>query len=238
MRVSAGLLQHIRSWSENSDSGGRQRVRCGSRSHPWLLEAQTGQQVNISLLDFSAGRTQLTDTRDDCSPAHSVQYGYIVDKTNKNNVSICSTDHQHRHKHLYMSRGSFVEIVLTAHNASNFLVAFQGWRSSALCIEACLFSTIIGTARRVCRPGSMKRYAVSPSLRLPVRPSVPLSDLAWAYSSKPAAAGLLLRAKKARDIDRLLLQRRANADSATLSAYIGSTDLLAYLLSTLLHSFL
>jgi len=107
VRVVAGLCQHIRSSSENSDSG-RQRVRCGSRSHPWLLEAQTGQQVNISLLDFSGHgqRTQL-DTRglvsDDCSPAH-VQYGYIVDKTNKNNVSVCSTAAQQRHKHVYISR--------------------------------------------------------------------------------------------------------------------------------------
>ena len=134
VRVTGGLRQHIRSWSENSDSGGQQRLRCGSRSHPWLLEAQTGQQVNISLLDFSAGRTQLTGTRDDCSPAHSVQYGYIVDKTNKNNVSICSTDHQHRHKHLYLSAGNLVEIVLSPYQTvdeddntpQNFLLAFEG----------------------------------------------------------------------------------------------------------------
>ena len=133
VRVTSGLRQHIRSSSENSDSD-RQRVRCGSRSHPWLLEAQTGQQVNISLLDFS-GQTQL-DTRglvsDDCSPAR-VQYGYIVDKTNKNNVSICSTNDQQRHKHIYQSAGNLVEIFITGHRQDdahnehkNFLLAFQG----------------------------------------------------------------------------------------------------------------
>ena len=37
-----------------------------------------------------------------------------------------------------------------------------------------------------------------------------------------AAAGLLLRVRRAGDTDRLLQQRRANADSATLSAYVGS----------------
>jgi len=108
-------------------------ARCGSRSRPWLLEAQTGQQVNISLLDFSGhGRRTQLDTRDDCSPAH-VQYGYIVDKTNKNNVSICSTDAQHRHKHLYQSTGNLVEIVVTddeltgdESSPSNFLLAFEG----------------------------------------------------------------------------------------------------------------
>jgi len=133
VRVTAGLRQHIRSSSENSDSG-RQRVRCGSRSHPWLLEAQTGQQVNISLLDFSGHgqRTQL-DTRglvsDDCGPAH-VQYGYIVDKTNKNNVSICSTTAQQRHKHVYQSAGNVVEIVLMHEelmkSGRNFLLAMEG----------------------------------------------------------------------------------------------------------------
>jgi len=136
VRVTAGLRQHIRSSSENSDSG-RQRVRCGSRSHPWLLEAQTGQQVNISLLDFSGHgqRTQL-DTRalvtDGCGPAH-VQYAYIVDKTNKNNVSVCSTAAQRRHKHVYQSAGNVVEIVLPHEQLSgdedyppNFLLAFEG----------------------------------------------------------------------------------------------------------------
>ena len=113
-------------------------ARCSSRSHPWLLEAQTGQQVNISLLDFSGHgqRTQL-DTRglvsDDCGPAH-VQYGYIVDKTNKNNVSICSTAAQQRHKHVYQSTANVVEIVLSPQQTTNkdddtsvnFLLAFEG----------------------------------------------------------------------------------------------------------------
>jgi len=131
--VMAGLRQHIRSSSENSDSG-RQRVRCGSRSHPWLLEAQTGQKVNISLLDFSGhGRETQLDTRglasDDCSPAR-VQYGYIVDKTNKNNVSICSTGAQQRHKHVYQSAGNVVEIVLINDDSvafhHNYLISFVG----------------------------------------------------------------------------------------------------------------
>jgi len=137
VRVTAGLRQHIRSSSENTDSG-RQLVRCGSQSHPWLLEAQTGQKVNISLLDFSGhGRRTQLDTRglvsDNCSPAH-VQYGYIVDKSNKNNVSICSTAAQQRHKHVYQSNGNMVEIVLSQEQTTNedgdtpmnFLLAFEG----------------------------------------------------------------------------------------------------------------
>jgi len=117
-------------------------ARCGSRSHPWLLEAQTGQLVNISLLDFSGrGRRTQLDTRglvsDDCSPAH-VQYGYIVDKTSKNNVSICSTDAQQRHKHVYQSNGNLVEVVLNPQQPANedspqnFLLAFEG---KILCVR-------------------------------------------------------------------------------------------------------
>ena len=113
--------------------------RCGSRSHPWLLEAQTGQQVNISLLDFSGHgqRTQL-DTRglvsDECGSGR-VQYGYVVDKSSKNNVSVCSTAVQQRHKHVYISSGNSVEIflpqkIITAteddETPVNYLLAFEG----------------------------------------------------------------------------------------------------------------
>jgi len=56
----------------------------------------------------------------------------------------------------------------------------------------------------------MKRYGV--------RLSVP----AWAHSSKSSAAGLLLWAQQAEDIDRLLQQRWADAGSAMLSAYSAS----------------
>jgi len=58
----------------------------------------------------------------------------------------------------------------------------------------------------------MKRYGVRVSARLSVCLSVP----AWAHSSKPGAAGLLL----AGDLDRL--SQRANAGSAALLVYVGS----------------
>jgi len=58
--------------------------------------------------------------------------------------------------------------------------------------------------------------------RYGIRPSVRLSVPAWAHSSKPAAAGLLLWARQAGDLDRLRQQRRENAGSTTLSAYVRS----------------
>jgi len=79
----------------------------------------------------------------------------------------------------------------------------------------------------------MKRYGVRqsicPSVRLRVRffvrPSVP----AWAQNSKPAAAGLLLWARRPGDIDRLLQQQRAAGEcgqchvvSVRISVHTGS----------------
>jgi len=53
----------------------------------------------------------------------------------------------------------------------------------------------------------MKRYGVRPSAGLSQR-------------VRRTAAGLLSWARRAGDTDRLLQQRRANAGSATLSAYV------------------
>jgi len=54
----------------------------------------------------------------------------------------------------------------------------------------------------------MKRYDICPSVCLSVCLSVRLCVPAWAHSSKPADANLLLWARRAGDIDRLLHGRR------------------------------
>jgi len=55
-----------------------------------------------------------------------------------------------------------------------------------------------------------------------VRPSAPT----WADCRKPAASGLLLKARSVGDMHRLLQQRQANVGSATLSAYVHSVCLI------------
>jgi len=71
---------------------------------------------------------------------------------------------------------------------------------------------IIDTARTVCGAVSMKLSGVCLSVCLSVRPS----------NYTAAAASLLLWARRAGDIDRLLHSRRSNASSVTLSADVGS----------------
>ena len=39
-------------------------VACGSRERAWLLEAPSGQRINISLLDFSAGSSSSSSSGD------------------------------------------------------------------------------------------------------------------------------------------------------------------------------
>ena len=110
--------------------------RCGSRDHPWTLEAQTGQQINISLLDFSGHVDTLAAAA--AAAGHDgrhcpVQLAYIIDRMSSaptNNHSICPP--ANRRKHVYTSRGNKLEIVLTdqasggEETGRTFLIGFEG----------------------------------------------------------------------------------------------------------------
>ena len=100
---------------------------CGSTSHPWRLEAAAGQRINISLLDFTAA--------DDRSRAAGHQrtadltcrqYGYVLDKSNKRNVSVCGGGV--RQSHVYISHSNNVHIVQTqpSDREQNFLIKVEG----------------------------------------------------------------------------------------------------------------
>ena len=105
---------------------------CGSRSNPWHLEAPLGQRINISLIDFSgAATTQLVRSDITCR-----QYGFVVEKSNKNNVSICAPDaavngaKPERERTVYSSETNSVDIVLFSDSTSdsyNFLIKLNGY---------------------------------------------------------------------------------------------------------------
>jgi len=105
---------------------------CGSRSHPWRLEVTAGQRILISLLDFTSGTTtQSRDLGETCR--HN--YGYIVDKSSRKNVSICpvmtSEDGAKplREREVYTSGASSLNVVLLAKANTdnyNFLIKLQG----------------------------------------------------------------------------------------------------------------
>ena len=98
-----------------------------------MLEAPAGQRIEISLLDFTKGRSvegqDLTPTQTNC-----VQYGYIVEKSARKNVSICGGDGSKRQRTVYTSTTNVLEIVLirrinrTEHDQvnCNYLLKLEG----------------------------------------------------------------------------------------------------------------
>ena len=89
---------------------------CGSKSHPWRVEAAAGQRINISLLDFTA-MSMSVHAAAEKRPRDGVtcrQYGYVLEKLNKRNVSVCGGGGaQLRHSHVHISDDNSLKIVLT-----------------------------------------------------------------------------------------------------------------------------
>lgn len=129
----------------NGDAG----YRCGSRLNPWIIEAQIGQQINISLLDFGqqsrrsrsnddiSNKPSVAEIKGQTQEACAVQYGYIMEKAaaagTVRNMSVCSGygDLQ-RNRFVYQSRGSSVEIVFSSSNFTSdsqhkLLFGFEGY---------------------------------------------------------------------------------------------------------------
>ena len=122
--------------SGQTQSGDGASRRCGTKDHPWTLEAQVGQRIDVSLVDFTASTTSEPRPRrdGDCR----VKYGYIVDKAARRNVSICG-DGPVRDRAVYVSQSSSVYLVLaetgprdTNEEQSTFIVRFSGIRCSII----------------------------------------------------------------------------------------------------------
>lgn len=118
--------QYISSSSLSADANAASS--CGSRSHPWRLQAPVGQRINISLLDFTGSTAVSADREFSCR-----QYGYVIDKASKKNVSICAVAAVDgmtltRENAVYVSDTNIMDVVLlTATNLNyNFLLKLHG----------------------------------------------------------------------------------------------------------------
>jgi hypothetical protein len=125
-----GEQQYIaRSLSTSSDFNSLSS--CGTRTNPWRLEAPAGQRINISLLDFTGS---VGAAAREGHGAMCRTYGYLVEKSNKKNVSICGATSidgtkLQRESAVYMSEVNSVDIVLVTGvsvNNSNFLLRING----------------------------------------------------------------------------------------------------------------
>ena len=93
------------------------RLGCGSEAAPWVLSAEEGQQINMTLIDFYW---------DDGGAECSVEYGYIIDGGRPDTVTFCGG--QTRTRHLTISTGDVVQIVIKEDllEKFRFLVEFHG----------------------------------------------------------------------------------------------------------------
>jgi len=125
-----------------------ENIICGSRRRPWLLEAPSGQRVNISLLDLtgsssstsSAHRARTVETAS--SSGCRRQFGFIEDKSANRNINICA-DAAHRQPTLYVSQSNAVAVVTESaterqDEMNNFLIGFTGIVVYLLFIYSCL----------------------------------------------------------------------------------------------------
>ena len=158
---------HILGSSQHRDGAAAAALRCGSQSNPWIVEAQIGQQINVSLLDFGrraediVARDQMAASSGSRSHDCALQYGYILDKsaTVNKNKTVCASSAIRSTEMIHQSQGNTVELVLapldsqTGNSSTTFLIAFQGmyhcWRDmlqekkSISCRERCNFSVRI-----------------------------------------------------------------------------------------------
>jgi len=100
------------------------KLGCGTKSQPWVIEAQTGQTINFSLLEFGSDKIQLQQS---CQ-----QYGTLLEKSSRKNISICGHG-LGTNSIFYKSISNIVEINLHATNndedpteQQRILIGFQG----------------------------------------------------------------------------------------------------------------
>ena len=153
LHIAAAAAAGVDSWSTQSNIG------CGTKTQPWMLDAPTGQRINISLLDFTA-TTRLTSQHLTRSTSHIItsssssssssgscvdenhQYGYIIDKSsvNNKNVSVCRA-RSNRQTHVYLSTSSTLQMVLANEPSAKFLLRVQGLIYHCVCVELLMLTT-------------------------------------------------------------------------------------------------
>ena len=103
---------------------------CGSRNTPWRLEALVGQRIRVSVLDFADYDDDATTLKssspvdvEDCRR----QFGYILDRPARKNISVCGV--KERTRPMHDSKANVLELILAEHSAEsfNYLLRFEGF---------------------------------------------------------------------------------------------------------------
>ena len=99
------------------------KTGCGSPNSPWNIKAKPGQVITFSLIDFGALNRDASTLGKGCS----VVFGFIIEKHQNINVTICGQDE--RKRDIYTSKSSEVEVHVLAVNErrvkDQFLINFS-----------------------------------------------------------------------------------------------------------------
>ena len=97
---------------------------CGSASTPWIIQAEPGQRINVSLVDFT--RFNVGVELGHRSEIHGCRrYAGIRERAVRTNLTVCAGDQ--RERHLYLSRSNSLEIAILKMSSEpyNFLIKYQ-----------------------------------------------------------------------------------------------------------------
>ena len=84
---------------------------CGTARCPWVIQAQPGQRINITLMDFSGGQSQLNSG----AAARKVCYRYATLKESSSttrDVTLCPGEDRNEANHVYLSESNFLSVTL------------------------------------------------------------------------------------------------------------------------------
>ncbi len=86
----------------------------GSWDCPWVIKADAGQQINITLLDFNLNEENVTR-----------QYG-VVQELGEQKATILSRHPDHRESHVYLSTHNDIQIKMERLSDTYFLLKYEG----------------------------------------------------------------------------------------------------------------
>ena len=91
---------------------------CGSMKAPWRIEAEPGQSVNVSLINYTPDQKARSGR---CRPL-----GYIYDVAQNNNMSICDTATTHENVYVSISHIVDIQLLTDIIEEHSFLLQYTG----------------------------------------------------------------------------------------------------------------
>ena len=136
---------------------------CGTPAQPWIVDAEPGQHLDVSVIDFAATEADGSDGSPSSQPPCP---GYLLDQDSagvgRRNVSLCHEGRQ-RQRDVYQSVSHVIELITYGDQAiavkspeqqpATFLVRFEGQYICIRCVD-----TICEVENKCCCPAVLLEY--------------------------------------------------------------------------------